>query len=175
MQSDHREIVRGMLRASALAALAGGLLVLAAGPALADADGNPNLDPNGGAGTLYDFVAKGVALSLDPGMRNGATGTVRGELTITQDPGEGEFHAFGTWDSDADGIPNGVLTCEGVVGQGRFGMACEGTDDDGGDVHLLLLGKANESPSGKITLKKTQGTGILSWGTLKLVFAAQSK
>ncbi len=129
----------------------------AAGPARAAADGLPTLDPtNGLFGTAYDFVMPGAGASMDPAAGN-AVVSWGGNVWIYQ-AGSPVLEAYILLDTNRDGSTDRTMTCDGVVGSGRFALHCY--DDDGlGNFELLLRGKVVVQPNGTITLRRATGRG----------------
>jgi hypothetical protein len=151
--------------------------LLLSAPAVAAANGNPNLDPSGGTtGTPYAFMVRRIVQSMDPDAGSGNRGTAEGTLTIYQEPNTGVFGATGAWDSDRNGSMNGTLNCTGEVGRRRFGLACSGETDGGETILFTITGQAKLNPdTGKVTMKKCSGNGFTETHLLKLVFAADQQ
>lgn len=137
--------------------IAGAAILAGSGPALAAADGLPVLDPSNGVfGTVYDFVLPGHASPLDPAQADMPL-SWGGQLYIYQN-GSPVLEAYFHVDADRDGLTDRTLTCDGIVGSGRYALHCY--DDDGlGNLELLLRGRANVLPDGRVSLRKTSGRG----------------
>jgi len=147
------------------------LVVLAGLPALAAAGlGEPQLDPTNGSGTIYNFFVQGSAKPLDPTAGQGATGKLIGTITIFQGAGAGDFTADVLIDTNKDGNPTGMLTCDGTVGSGRVGFSCNGTDESGDNIFIMVLAKAVVRQTTKIALTAGKGLGFTDRSSLSFVF-----
>jgi hypothetical protein len=136
--------------------------------------GEPQLDPNNGGGTIYNFFVQGSAKPLDPSAGQGATGRLNGTITIFQGAGAGDFTADVLIDTNKDGNATGVLDCEGTVGSGRVGLSCSGTDESGDNVFLMILAKAAVK-NGKVALTAGKGLGFTDRSGLTFVFQGQQQ
>lgn len=148
------------------------ILFVASLPAVAQ--GDPQLDPNNGSGTAYDFVVQGSRKPLDPSAGRGATGKLNGTLTIFQTSGAPDFTADVLIDTDRDGNQTGALTCDGSVGSGRVGISCSGLDEHGDDFFIMVLTKA-VTRQGKIVLQAGRGLGFSIESSLTFVFHGQQQ
>jgi hypothetical protein len=153
---------------------AGAALLLGAGPAMAAADGLPLLDPTSGvSGTMYDIVMPGAGISMDPAALDLALswgGTVR----VYQGVGNPALDAYVNLDTDRDGLTDRTMTCEGIVGGGRFALHC--ADDDGlGQLDLLVRGKAVTLSDGRLSLRKATGRGFTDSQVFNVGFQANQQ
>lgn len=137
--------------------ISGATILAAASPALAAADGLPQLDPSlGVSGTVYDIVMPGHGMTLDPALPDSAV-SWGGNVYVYQGIGP-VLEAYMNLDTNRDGGTDRTMSCEGVVGSGRFALHC--FDDDGlGNFELMLRGRAVTLPDGRLSLRKAAGRG----------------
>jgi len=159
------------IRIASHALIAAAILAAITLPASAQS-GSPQLDPTNGSGTPYTFFVQGSSKPLDPSAGKGATGKLVGSMTIFQTAGAPDFSADVLLDTNRDGNPTAMLTCDGSVGSGRVGFSCQGIDEDGDDIFVMILAKA-VSKQGKIGLQAGKGLGFTERSGLTFVFQGQ--
>jgi len=148
------------------------LLFVTALPALAQS-GSPQLDPtNGTTGTAYTISVQGSAKPFDPAGGKGSTGKLVGAMTIFQAASAPDFTADLLIDANGDGVAQGMLTCDGAIGSGRVGFSCQGVDDDGDAIFVLVSAKA-VSRNAKVAFQAGKGLGFSEHSSLSFVFMGQ--
>ena len=152
-------------------ALLGAVLIAAAVPVLAAADGQPVLDPTGDSGgTNYDVRLRGMAKSMDVALGDGEFISL-GTMTVFQGFGNPDFKADMGLDTDGNNIIDRVLKCDGFVGRRRFGMRCE-ENGGGADLRFHVAGKAKILKSGLLAMRKSSGRGHTEGDALGFGFRA---
>ena len=167
---DQRRTGRQPNSAIQLALLASGLLALAM-PAMAAADGVPHLDPtNNNNGTGYTFTMPGATKSMDPALA-GAQFTWKGSFLVFQDAGAANYSADMDLDVNGDGVTDRTLSCNGMVGNGRFSLRCSANDGNG-ELRFLVTGRAVTLDTGKVSLRRAAGRGYTDTNTFSATFQA---
>lgn len=82
----------------------------------------------------------GVTKSIDPALA-GAQFTWKGSMLVFQDFGTADFNADMDLDVNRDNITDRTLSCNGMIGNGRFSMRCSANDGNG-ELRFIVTGRA---------------------------------